>query len=121
MNLDIQYVAMMIGFQIPHLVTVIFNAIYCFRKKTIDGILMLIGGVVGVLVGLSQVLLQFYLLSDRENLTYYSNVMSGISVIGLLFNILYTVGFILLMLKVSKSDSSPSSGRFDLIDSPRVM
>jgi predicted membrane protein len=117
MNLDLKYVALMIGFQIPHIVAVVFNGIYCFRKKTLDGILMLIGGVLGVFVGLAQLLLQFFLLNDRNNMEQYAYTMSGISILGLVFNILYTVGFILLMLKVSKTPSEHSSNRFDMIDS----
>jgi hypothetical protein len=106
MNFDYKYFFMMLAWQIPHFVAVVFSAIYCFRKRTPDGILMFIGGVLSMFIGIFNMLAPMYLYHGSDGLDRYTFILNVVGIIGLVFNILYTIGFVLLMVKVSKPEVS---------------
>lgn len=118
MNFDVNFPVLLIGVgsQIPHIVTVIFSAIYYFKKQTTDGLLILIGGVAGVLVGLFHVLMPLHQASGEMNISEYSSMLQIVSGIGFFFNLFYVVGFVMLMIRLSKPTPVDPTQRLDLID-----
>jgi hypothetical protein len=116
MTFDIWYILVVLGGQVPHIVMLVFNALYVAKKRSIDGILMLIGGILGLLLSLLHTFGIVYMLQNRDayDVEGITRLTSGVSFI---FNIIYMVGFILLMIKVSKPDAATlTTQHVDLIE-----
>jgi hypothetical protein len=118
MDFDIWYILLMIARQIPHVIMVGFNVHYVAKKGSVDGILMLIAGIAGVFMGIFHSVGVTYMFQHRDEYDV-DVIMKFSSAISFVFSLLYMVGFILLMLKVSKRNDFQDSERIDLIEPGR--